>query len=572
MRRWQEFARERNVKLAGECERNRRVISLRKNLLSKEILHIFAREKLIDMSLPPQQRYPLGMQTFSRLIEGGYLYVDKTDLVYQLTHANSNYIFLSRPRRFGKSLLISTLQAYFEGQRDLFKGLAMERLETEWTEYPVLRFDMSTAKHADKEALELELNRKLSGYERIYGRKEEDVLPNHRLQGLVEHAYEQTGKQVVVLIDEYDAPLLDVVHEDENLPILRKVMRNFYSPLKFLDPYLRFVFLTGITKFSQLSIFSELNNIKNISMLKEYATICGITEEEMVTRMRSGIERLAVENGISYDEAVESLKSAYDGYHFTWPSPDIYNPFSLLNALSDRDIDNYWFGSGTPTYLVEMLRKFNVVPERIGGHYASADDFDAPTETMTNMIPLLYQSGYITITDYDRKTRSYFLDIPNEEVRVGLMKSLLPEYVTPSRQSDALSVTRQLYCLIDDGNIEKALELLQTFLSTVPYTENTNYEGHYQSLLYVIFSLIGQYSVDIEVRTATGRIDMVLQTGGVIYLFELKLKGSAAEALAQIDLKNYPERFALGGLPVVKVGVGFDMERHTLAGWVVERG
>ncbi len=524
------------------------------------------------MSLLPQQRYPIGLQTFSELINKGYLYVDKTDLIYQLAHSDSKYIFLSRPRRFGKSLLVSTLQAYFEGRKELFKGLAMERLETEWTEYPVLRFDMSTAKHADKEALELELNRKLSGYERIYGRKEEDVLPNHRLQGLVEHAYEQTGKQVVVLIDEYDAPLLDVVHEDENLPILRKVMRNFYSPLKFLDPYLRFVFLTGITKFSQLSIFSELNNIKNISMLKEYATICGITEEEMVTRMRSGIERLAVENGISYDEAVESLKSAYDGYHFTWPSPDIYNPFSLLNALSDRDIDNYWFGSGTPTYLIEMLRRFHVAPTEIGGSYVEKLSFDAPTETMTNVTPLLYQSGYITIKDYDKKRNRYLLDIPNKEVRVGLMRSLLPEYVTPRRSDESLNLISDLYWLIEDGKIEDSLELLQTFLSTVPYTENTNYEGHYQSLLYVIFSLIGQYSVDIEVRTATGRIDMVLQTGGVIYLFELKLKGSAAEALAQIDLKNYPERFALGGLPVVKVGVGFDMERHTLAGWVVERG
>ncbi len=523
------------------------------------------------MSLLPQQRYPLGMQTFSLLIEGSYVYIDKTDLIYQMTHTNSRYIFLSRPRRFGKSLLISTLQAYFEGCKELFKGLAMERLETEWTEYPVLRFDMSTAKHADKEALELELNRKLTGYERIYGRKEEDVLPNQRLQGLVEHAYEQTGKQVVVLIDEYDAPLLDVVHEDENLPILRKVMRNFYSPLKFLDPYLRFVFLTGITKFSQLSIFSELNNIKNISMNEEYATICGITEEEMLTRMKPGIERLAEKRNLTYDEAVESLKSAYDGYHFTWPSLDIYNPFSLLNALSDSKIDYYWFGSGTPTYLIEMLRKFDVLPEEIGGQYASADDFDASTETMTDAMPLLYQSGYITIKGFEPETEEYFLDIPNKEVRIGLMKGLLPSLVTPARRRETSGMVTQLYKLISRGNIEKALELLQTFLSTVPYTENTNYEGHYQSLLYVIFSLIGQYSVDIEVRTAKGRIDMVLQTGGVIYLFELKLKGSAAEAMAQINLKNYPERFALRNLPVVKVGVGFDMESHTLADWAIEK-
>ncbi len=521
------------------------------------------------MSLLPQQRYPLGMQTFSLLIEGGYVYIDKTDLIYQMTHTNSRYIFLSRPRRFGKSLLVSTLQAYFEGRKELFKGLAMERLETEWTEYPVLRFDMSTAKHADKEMLESELNLKLARYERVYGRNKEEIYPNQRLLGIVRRAYEQTGKQVVVLIDEYDAPLLDVVHEDENLPLLRQVMRNFYSPLKFLDPYLRFVFLTGITKFSQLSIFSELNNIKNISMNEEYATICGITEDEMVTRMKPGIERLAEKRNLTYDEAVESLKSAYDGYHFTWPSPDIYNPFSLLNALSDSKIDYYWFGSGTPTYLIEVLRKFHVVPEEIGGQCLPSYSFDTPPEMMTDALPLLYQSGYITITGYNPNTRSYQLDIPNEEVRVGLMRSLLPEYVTPAKQTYAISVAERLYCLITEGKIDEALQLLQTFLSTVPYTENTNYEGHYQSLLYVIFSLLGFYDVDIEVRTATGRIDMVLQTGGVIYLFELKLKGSAEEALSQIDLKNYPERFALRNLPVVKIGIGFDMERHTLSGWII---
>ncbi len=430
---------------------------------------------------------------------------------------------------------------------------------------------MSTAKHADKEALELELNKKLTEYERIYGRKEEDVLPNQRLQGLVVHAYELTGKQVVVLIDEYDAPLLDVVHEDENLPILRKVMRNFYSPLKFLDPYLRFVFLTGITKFSQLSIFSELNNILNISMEEEYATICGITEEEMLTQMKPGIERLAEKSKLSYNEAVEKLKSTYDGYHFTWPSPDIYNPFSLLNALSASKIGYYWFGSGTPTYLIEMLRKFNVAPEQIGGQYALSSAFDAPTEMMKKVTPLFYQSGYLTIKGYDEDTGEYFLDIPNKEVRVGLMESLLEDYV-PGIEEGSMSIVSKLYKNIKYGKIEEALQLLQTFLSTVPYTENTNYEGHYQSLLYVIFTLLGFYDVDIEVRTATGRIDMVLQSGEVIYLFELKLKGSATEALAQINLKNYPERFALRNLPVVKIGIGFDMESHTLADWVVEWG
>ncbi len=519
----------------------------------------------------PQQRYPIGIQTFSTIREEGYLYIDKTDLVYRMTHGNSYYIFLSRPRRFGKSLLISTLEAYFEGRRELFQGLAMEQLETKWTKYPVLRFDMSTAKHADREGLESELNLKLARYEKLYGRGEDEVRPNQRLQGLVRRAYEQTGQKVVVLVDEYDAPLLDVAHEEENLPELRKMMRNFYSPLKALDPYLRFVFLTGITKFSQLSIFSELNNIKNITMDEQYATLCGITEAEMLATMQPGIEQLAEHEELTYDEAVERLKQTYDGYHFCWPSPDVYNPFSLLNALSDRKTDYYWFGSGTPTYLIEMLRKFHVAPEKIGMMYAGSSAFDAPTETMTNATPLLYQSGYITIKGYDKDTNEYLLDIPNREVRVGLMRSLLPEYVSPARKDETQSVAARLYKHIKYGKIEEALELLKTFLSTIPYTDNTNYEGHYQSLLYVIFSLIGYYNVDIEVRTTKGRVDMALRTDDTVYLFELKLDGTSAEALAQIDLKNYPTRFALYGLPIIKVGVAFDSETRTLADWIVSQ-
>ncbi len=526
---------------------------------------------MITKMTQQRQRYPIGTQTFSILREGGYVYVDKTDMVYDMTHDNSRYIFLSRPRRFGKSLLVSTLKSYFEGHKELFEGLAIEKLEAEWTQYPVLHFDMSTAKHVDKEGLERELNRKLCGYEKLYGRSEEDVDPNQRLQGLVEHAYERTGQKVVVLIDEYDAPLLDVMHEEENMPILRKVMRNFYSPLKYLDPYLRFVFLTGITKFSQLSIFSELNNIKNITMDEHYATLCGITEEEMLQTMRPGIERLAENEELTYDGEVERLKQTYDGYHFCWPSPDIYNPFSLLNAMADSKLDYYWFGSGTPTYLIEMLRKYGVSAGKIGGQYADATQFDAPTETMTSALPLLYQSGYITIKGCNSKTGSFLLDIPNREVRVGLMRSLLPEYVTPRKTDEGRNVTEQLYVAIDEGRIDEALDLLKTFLSTVPYTGNTDYEGHYQSMLYVIFSLIGYYNVDIEVRTPTGRVDMVLKTDDTVYVFELKFNKSAQEALEQIDLKNYPERFALYRLPIVKVGINFSSETRTLDGWAIQR-
>ncbi len=373
-----------------------------------------------------RQLYPIGIQTFSEIRGKGYLYIDKTEYVYRMTHSDSKYVFLSRPRRFGKSLLASTLHAYFEGRKELFAGLAIEKLEAEWTRYPVLHFDMSMAKHVDKERLEQMLSVQLYRYEETYGKVNEEVTLNDRFSGLIRRVHHQTGKQVVVLIDEYDAPLLDVIHEEKNLPVLRDVMRNFYSPLKACDPYLRFVFLTGITKFSQLSIFSELNNIKNISIDVSYAAICGISEEEMLTQMDSDLDLLAARIGVSREETVAKLKDNYDGYHFTWPSPDIYNPFSLLNAFADGKMDSYWFGSGTPTYLIEMLNKFGVVPSKIGGVEAVSAEFDAPTERMASITPLLYQSGYITIKDCDSEFGIYTLDIPNKEVRTGLMRNLIP--------------------------------------------------------------------------------------------------------------------------------------------------
>ena len=511
--------------------------------------------------------YPIGIQTFSEIRNKSYLYIDKTEYVYRMTHSASKYMFLGRPRRFGKSLLTSTLEAYFQGRKDLFKGLAVERLETEWTEYPVLRFDMSTAKHVDKERLESELNLKLIGYEKVYGRGEGEENVNQRLQGIIRRAYEQTGCQVVVLIDEYDAPLLDVVHEEKDLPVLRNIMRNFYSPLKACDPYLRFVFLTGITKFSQLSIFSELNNIQNISMLPEYAAICGITEEEMAIQMDGDLDILAGRLNVNREEVVKKLKAHYDGYHFTWPSSDIYNPFSLLNAFATGRLDSYWFGSGTPTYLIEMLNKFGVLPSRIGGNEAVAADFDAPTERMQSVTPLLYQSGYVTIKGYDEMFQIYMLDIPNAEVRIGLMRSLIPYYVTHDTQTTNTTVVNLARALVR-GDMDGMLRLLQTFLSTVPYCDRTDYEGHYQQMLYIIFSLLGAY-VDVEVRTPMGRVDLVMRTATTLYVVELKLNQSAEAAMQQIDLKNYPERFALCGLPVVKVGINFDMERHTLKDWVI---
>ncbi|WP_029425960.1 PD-(D/E)XK nuclease superfamily protein [Bacteroides finegoldii] len=515
-----------------------------------------------------QRLYPIGIQTFSEIREKNYLYIDKTEYVYRMTHF-AKYVFLSRPRRFGKSLLTSTLHSYFSGRKDLFQGLAMERLEKDWTEYPVLHFDMSTAKHVGKDELISELERKLTTYERIYGRNEEDIYVNQRLQGLIERAYEQTGRQVVVLIDEYDAPLLDVVHEKENLGVLRNIMRNFYSPLKACDPYLKYVFLTGITKFSQLSIFSELNNIKNISMDEPYAAICGITEDEMLTQMQEDMGMLATKLNISSEEVLLKLKENYDGYHFTYPSPDIYNPFSLLNAFADGKFGSYWFGSGTPTYLIKMLEKFGVEPSEIGNNHAEVSAFDAPTETMTDIIPLLYQSGYITIKDYDESIDLYTLDIPNKEVRLGLMKSLLPNYVA-SKTRETTTMVAYLSRDIRNDDMDSALRRLQTFLSTIPYCDNTRYEGHYQQMFYIIFSLLGSF-VDVEVRTPRGRVDVVLRTKTTLYVMELKLDRTADEAMEQINLKNYPERFALCGLPVVKVAINFDSERGTIGDWMIEK-
>ena len=512
------------------------------------------------------KRLPVGIQTFSEVIGLDCLYIDKTEYVWNMIHL-SKYIFLSRPRRFGKSLLVSTLQAYFEGRKDLFKGLFIETVEKEWTAYPVLRFDMSMGKHMEKDQLERYLGSCLSEYEEKYGIANPATDNNVRFTALIQAAYKQTGKKVVVLIDEYDAPLLDVVHEEKTLPVLRNVMRNFYSPLKASDPYLQFVFLTGITKFSQLSIFSELNNLKNISMQADYAGACGITKEEMLTQMSDYIDDFAEAQQTSREEVIEGLKQQYDGYHFTWPSPDIFNPFSLLNAFQDRDYTNYWFSSGTPTYLIEMLRKFNVAPSAISQMQVLSSAFDAPTENMSSITPLLYQSGYVTIKDYDRASRLYTLDIPNGEIRVGLMESLLPNYVERRTEAGNTTIAKMYLALLKD-DLDEMFSLLQAYLLTVPYCDNANSEGHYQQLLYVIFSLFGRY-VEVEVRTPTGRVDMVMKTGKAIYVIELKLNMSAHAAIKQIDLKDYPSKFSLTGLPIVKVGINFDPERRTIGDWSV---
>ncbi len=509
--------------------------------------------------------YPIGIQTFERIRKEDWFYVDKTEYVYQMTHTDGAYFFLSRPRRFGKSLLVSTFKSYFEGRKDLFEGLAMEKLETEWNEYPVLHFDMSRGKHQGKDELEEYLNYMLDDQEKKFGITEHRNGVNNRFSDLMESVYRKTGKQVVVLIDEYDAPLLDVVHEDTQLPVLRNVMRNFYSPLKAAEPMLRFVFMTGITKFSQLSIFSELNNINNVSMDEVYAGICGITREEMLAQMSDGIDGLAAKLKLSRDETFAKLTALYDGYHFTWPSPDVFNPFSLLNCLSKQKLGAYWFGSGNPTYLINMMRKFGVLPSQLGRVRATAYSFDAATETMTSMIPLLYQSGYLTIKDYDSERDVYTLDFPNKEIRVGLYASLLPGYMGSGVDEGRVVIADMSACL-NSRDVDGALQLLADFLETVPYCDNTNYEGHWQQTLYIIFALLTNYRIQVEQHTAKGRIDITLETATTIYVMELKLNGSVEEALAQIESRHYADAFEMQPRPVVKVGMNFMLKDgvHTL--------
>lgn len=514
--------------------------------------------------------YPIGIQTFERIRKEDLFYIDKTEYVYRMTHTDGTYFFLSRPRRFGKSLLVSTFESYFEGKKELFEGLAIEKLEKEWNSYPVLHFSMAGGKHMEAEQLERYLLYILGRNEKKFGITCDSLDPNVRLLNLIESINQQTGKQLVILIDEYDAPLLDVVHEDTKLDVLRNIMRNFYSPLKDCERLLRFVFLTGITKFSQLSIFSELNNITNVSMDEEYAGICGITKEELVTDMHEDIKRLAEKFEYSQEQTIARLKENYDGYHFTWPSPDVFNPFSLLTCFAKLKFESYWFGTGTPTYLIEMMKKHGMQPSEIGDFYAPKSSFDAPTEKMKTITPLLYQSGYVTIKGYEEETELYHLDIPNKEIRIGLYENLLPYYLDNETDEGKVAVAR-MSVLIKRGKIEEALQLLKTFWESVPYCDNTNYEGHYQQTMYIIFALLTNFRIFVEQHTYKGRTDITMETADNIYIMELKFGKTAQEALDQINDKKYEKAFAMEDKEIVKVGLNFEIneEKEIVFDWAL---
>ncbi len=511
--------------------------------------------------------YPVGIQTFEKIRNGKYLYVDKTKYIADFRKKGMSYVFLSRPRRFGKSLFASTLQAYFEGRKELFEGLAIADYEKDWVKHPVLHFDMSGAKHFDAEHLSHYLDLQLAEYEPLYGKDEHETFHNERLEGLVKRAYEQTGQSVVVIIDEYDAPLLDVVHEKENLGVLRRIMQNFYSPLKMLDPYLEFTFITGITKFPQLSIFSELNNLDNISMLDQYSAICGISKTELTTVMRPDIECLGRALGMNYDECLKVLTDYYDGYHFGEHSEDVFNPFSLIRAMNGQKIESYWFGSGTPSYLIKSLQKYHVNVTDIEQRNISVDDFDVSPEQMTSALPILYQSGYLTIKKYSPITQSYTLGYPNREVKIGMLKSLAPNYLSPVSVDNNGLVIEFVQALYD-GDVEGALVRLKAYLAHISNRLSNKNERDFQTVFYLIFNLMGAL-IRVEEDSAIGRADAVLHLPDAVYVFELKYDGSAEDALKQIDDKGYLIPYSAEGKRLVKIGVNYDSQQRTLGEWII---
>ena len=516
--------------------------------------------------------YPIGIQTFSEIRSNDYLYVDKTKYIYEITHPGK-YVFLSRPRRFGKSLLTSTFDAYFSGRKDLFKGLAIEKLEKEWKVYPVLHFSLASAKMGTVEDLHVQLRIQLERNEKRHGIHTDITNISERFQNLVTSLYEKTGTQVVVLIDEYDAPMLTVLHDSERLERMRTELQAFYSPLKDLDPYLRFVFITGITKFSQLSIFSQLNNLNNISMLPQYAAICGITRDELIDNFQEGIQTLGEENDMTSEQVLAQLGRTYDGYHFARKGPGVYNPFSLLSSMTNKDFENYWFSTGTPTFLVNMLKHFHTDITEIDGSEAWASDFDAPTENMQSVLPLFYQSGYLTIKGYDPIIKRYTLGYPNEEVKVGLMRILIPYYVH-TNTVEAGNAVAQMYLALRKDDMDGCLKAMQEFLTTIPYQENTlkdapTTEGHFTAMLYVMFSLLNVY-VFSQVRNAKGRLDILIETDTTIYVMELKLDGDLDKAMKQIDEKDYTIPYQSDGRKVVKVAINFSTEERTIKEWKIK--
>ena len=499
--------------------------------------------------------YPVGIQNFESLRNDGYFYVDKTELMYRLVKTG-RYYFLSRPRRFGKSLLISTLEAYFQGKKELFEGLAVHGLENEWAEYPILHLDLNTRKYDTPEALDQELSKHLEQWEKEYGDEYSGRAVEERFYHIIRMAYEKTGRRVVILVDEYDKPMLQAIGDDVLQDRYRSTLKAFYGALKSQDGYIKFALLTGVTKFGKVSVFSDLNNLMDISRDERYTDICGISEKELLDNFSEDIRDLALANGQTFEQACSQLKEDYDGYHFCPDSVGIYNPFSLLNTFAKRRYGSYWFETGTPTYLVELLKKSNYDLEKMTHVETSADILDS-IFTDDNPIPVIYQSGYLTIKDYDREFGMYTLGFPNREVEDGFMNFLLPYYSGVDKTQSPFEIKQFV-----------RMERLQSFLAGCPYELARDIELHYQNVLFIVFRLVGLYT-EVEYRTSRGRIDLVLQTADYIYVMEFKLDGSAEEALNQIEDRQYALPFASDPRRLFKIGVNFSSRTRNIEKWVI---
>lgn len=515
------------------------------------------------------RKLPIGIQTFEKLREGAFLYVDKTAMIYRLVRTSTPY-FLSRPRRFGKSLLISTFEAYFQGRKDLFEGLAIEKLETEWIEYPVLHLDLNAKKYETPDDLNAMLNQYLEKWEQIYGCEKQNRSSEERFAYMIEQAYLQTGKQVVVLIDEYDKPLLQTLLNEELLDEYRRMLKAFYGVLKSSDRYLRFVFLTGVTKFAQVSVFSDLNQLNDISMDYAYNALCGITKEELASNFVPEIKNLSEFLGLTFEETVGRLEKQYDGYHFCEDTTvGLFNPFSVLNALQKLKLGNYWFQTGTPTYLVDLLKQSDYdLRLLVNGIETTNSAFSEYRAEVNNPLPMIYQSGYLTIKHYDKEVELYTLKFPNDEVRYGFLNFLVPYYTHVSDDETGFHIakfTRELRA----GDVDAFMERLKVFFAGIPYELSDDTERHYQAIFYVVFALMGQF-VETEIRSARGRADAVVKTREYIFVFEFKLNGSAEEALKQIDEKGYLIPYKLDGRNLVKVGVNFSKETRNIERYIID--
>lgn len=512
------------------------------------------------------QNLPIGIQNFEKIREGNYLYVDKTAWVYKLVSTGS-YYFLSRPRRFGKSLLLSTLHSYFDGRRDLFEGLAIAGLEQKWDKHPVLHLDLNTQKYESLESLENILDNALSQWEALYGSRESERSLSLRFLGILQRAYEKTGKRVAILIDEYDKPMLQTIGNESLQEEYRNTLKAFYGALKSGDQYIQFAMLTGVTKFGKVSVFSDLNNLKDISMRKDYHEICGITEAELYRDFGGYMERMASELDMSVGEVGNEMTRLYDGYHFAVGQPGLYNPFSVLNAFDANAFGSYWFETGTPTYLVHLLRMQDYSLERMSDEYTTEDVLNSVDVASTNPIPVIYQSGYLTIKEYDSEFRTYHLGFPNAEVADGFFRFLLP-YYTSLNPVEAPFHIQKFVQEIRTGNPEAFLTRLKSFFSDTPYELVKDLENHYQNVLFILFKLLGVY-VRAEYHTSRGRIDMVLQSRDYTYVMEFKLDGTAEDALRQIMDREYPLPFSTDGTTVFRIGLNFSSETRNIEKWVI---